>query len=132
MRTRIAIAVSILTMVAATYAYGQSRSPVLGVVNIQFKFMAGKKLMPAGKYEFVKENITDNFLLLRGETTSTRLRVVERLAETNAAEKHGARVVFNKVGDSKMISEFWPANNEDGYLLATTKELHSHEIVQDK
>ena len=133
MKTRIAIAVSILTMVAATVAFGQSTSsPMLGAVNVQFKFMAGKKMMPAGKYEFVKQGITDNYLLLRGETTSARLRVVERLAETNTADKHGARVVFNTVGDSKILSEFWPAGNEDGYLLATTQESHKHEVVEEK
>ncbi len=132
MKTRIALAVSILAMVAATVAFGQSASSVLGTVNVQFKFMAGKKEMPAGKYEFGKQGSIDNYLVLRGETTSVRLRVLERLAETNTADQHGARVVFNTVGDSKILSEFWPAGTEDGYLLATSQETHKHEVVEEK
>jgi hypothetical protein len=130
-KTRIAIAVSILSMVAVTVAYGQKSSTVLGSVSVQFKFMAGKKLMPAGSYDIVRESSTDS-LLLRGESVSTRLPILERLAETNPAEKHSPRVIFNTVGDSKVFSEFWPSGNSDGYLLATTKGAHTHEVVQDK
>jgi hypothetical protein len=131
-KSRIAIAVCILTMTAATFAYGQgSDSSVVGSVAVQFQFMAGKKLMPAGKYEFVKSG-SSKTLVLRGEKDSVQMRIVERIAETNPSEKHGARAVFNKVGDVKILSEFWPANNQDGYLLATSDEVHGHEVVQEK
>jgi hypothetical protein len=135
MKARISIAVCILTIVTGVFAYGQGNpSPLLGKVNIPFKFMVGKRTMPAGTYDILKDRGEDQTLLLRGvdSSSSARLMIIERLAETDPSEKHGARLVFNTVGDQKYVSEFWPADNADGYLLFTTKGAHKHTVVQEK
>jgi len=134
LKTRITIALSILTILAGAFAYGQSASPVLGRVDIPFKFMVAKKEMPAGKYEVLKVEGQESRLLLRNWQTKTTIyvSVVERLAETDPSQKHGARVVFDTVGDQKFLSEFWPANNSDGYLLGINKGEQKHEVVQEK
>jgi hypothetical protein len=136
MKSRIAIALSFITVLAVPLAYGQagSGSPVLGRVDIPFKFMVGKKEMPAGKYEVVKVEGQDSRLLLRSSQgkSSTYISVIERLAETNPSQKHGARVVFDSVGDQNFLSEFWPANNGDGYLLGINKQEQKHEVVEEK
>lgn len=134
MKKRIAITVSFVTILAAAFAFGQSTTPVLGRVTIPFKFMLGKKEMPAGKYEVVKVEGQEYRLLLRNSDTrsSSYVSIKERLAETNPSEKHSARVVFDTVGDQKFLSEFWPADNADGYLLGVTKREQKHEVVEEK
>lgn len=133
MKTRIAIAVSLITILAVAFAYGQSMSR-LGTVTIPFKFAVGKKEMPAGKYEFVKVQGKESTILFRewDSKTSMYIPVVERLAETDPSAKHNARVVFDTVGDQKFLSEFWPADKSDGYLLGVTKGEEKHEVVEEK
>jgi len=132
LKTRIAIAVSFITVLAVAFAHAQSTP--LGTVTIPYKFMVAKKEMPAGKYEFVKTVGRESSLLLRSQDTSTSIHVsvIERLAETHPSEEHHARVVFDRVGEQRFLSEFWPANNDDGYLLGITKNEQKHEIVEEK
>jgi threonine dehydrogenase-like Zn-dependent dehydrogenase len=134
LKTRISIAVGFVAILAVAFAYGQSASPVLGSVNIPFKFMVAKKEMPAGKYEVVREEGQGSHLLLRNmqANTSIYVSVIERLAETDPSRKHGARVVFDTVGDQRFLSEFWPADNGDGYLLGINKREQKHEVVEQK
>ena|SRR5690242_20358398 len=135
MKTRIAIALSFLFVLAAPLANAQSQK-VLGSVNVPFKFMAAKKEMPAGNYELVRtepEGKETRLLLRSVEGKSAILiHVIERLAETSASEKHGARVVFDTVGEQRFLSEFWPADVSDGYLLGVTKGEQKHEVVESK
>lgn len=134
MKTRIAIALSLLTMLAVPLAYGQSSSPVLGTVDIPFKFLVGKKEMPAGKYDVLRQEGQASQLLVRNRDgkSSVYVPVRERLAEMNPSQKHGARVVFDTVGKEKFLSEFWPADHGDGYLLGITKGEEKHEVVEQK
>jgi len=135
MKTRISIAVGFVAILAAGFAYGQS-SPVLASVNIPFKFMVAKKEMPAGKYEVLRPEGPghESRLVLRNMDTKTSIYVpiIERLAELDPAQKHGARAVFDTVGDQKFLSEFWPADKGDGYLLGINKGEQKHEVVQEK
>ena len=134
MKSRIAIALSFITILAVPFAYGQSVTPVLGSVNVPFKFMVGKKEMPAGKYEVLRTGDQTSRLLLRNSEakSSIYVSVIERLAETDPEQKHGARVVFDSVGDQKFLSEFWPADKGDGYLLGINKAEQKHEVVEQK
>jgi hypothetical protein len=139
MKSRIAIALSFITILAVPFAYGQS-AQVLGKVNIPFKFMVAKKEMPAGKYEVWRAKAEgeaagqESRLMLRNWQTKTSIfvPVIERLAETDPPQKHGARVVFDAVGDQRFLSEFWPPDNADRYLLGINKGEQKHEIVQEK
>ena len=132
MKTRVAIALSVVSILAVALAYGQSQGAIARV-DIPFKFMVGKKEMPAGKYEFAKQGAAQSSLLLRNLDTSkaTFVPVVERLAETSPLEKHKARVVFDTVGDQKFLSELWPADNADGYLVGITKGEEKHEVLTE-
>ncbi|MGD1156486.1 MAG: hypothetical protein ABSA41_11725 [Terriglobia bacterium] len=130
MKTRVTIALSVVSVLAVALAFGQSQA-AMGRLDIPFKFMVGKKEMPAGKYEFVKQTGQQSALLLRNVETSKAIfvPVLERLAETSPQEKHKARVVFDTVGDQKFLSEFWPPDNEDGYLVGITKGEEKHEVL---
>lgn len=134
MESRIAVGLSFITILAAPFAFGQTSTPELGRVNIPFKFMVAKKELPAGKYQMLRQEGKEDRLQLRNvqSGTSTFIPIIERLAETDPAQKHGARVVFDTVGDRKILSEFWPADNSDGYLLSINKGEQQHEVVQQK
>ncbi len=132
MKVRVAVAMCVLTIVAMPLAYGQS----LGTgarLSIPFNFKVGKKAMQSGKYEIVKTEGENYNLLLRNNETgkSTYVHIIERLAATSSVEKRHAKVVFDSVGDEKYLSEFWPANNEDGYLLGVTKQEQKHVVVEE-
>jgi len=124
------IVVCLLSILAVVSAYGQT-TRVLGRINVQQKFMVNEKEMPAGKYEFVKPAAGPNHLMLRNRDTgkSVQLDVVERLAHTGSPDAPG-RVVFNSIGDQKLLSEFWASGDEDGYLLQVTKKEHKHETLK--
>ncbi len=104
-------------------AYGQQ---MMMKANIPFEFTAANKVMPAGAYEFVPqpEKLT---VLVRNATTHQEVfvPVVTRLA---ADEKTTVRVTFDTVGDKQFLESIWPAT-EDGYLLHSTKEKHTHKSV---
>lgn len=130
MKTRIPIAVGFLTILAVTFAYGQSASRVLARVSVPFKFVILKKEMAAGNYEMVKASGPSSYLAIRNyESGNTvTVKVIERLARVGG-ETDKAKVVFNTVGDQRFLSEFWPSGTDDGYLLDVTKQEHKHEIV---
>ncbi|MBZ5671290.1 MAG: hypothetical protein LAO04_16355 [Acidobacteriia bacterium] len=129
MKTRVAVALSVVSILAVALAYGQSRSP-LGQLDIPFKFMVGKTEMPAGKYEFVSQEQRTQLLLRNLDTGKSRfVFVIERLAETSPLVKHKARVVFDTVGDQKFLSEVWPPDDADGYLVGITKGEEKHEVL---
>ena len=137
MTSRIMTALSLFTMLVIPFAYGQSgsTSPVLvGRGEIPFKFMVAKKEMPAGKYEVLKMAGQENNLVLRSPRgkASIIVPVIERLAETDPSQKHHARFVFDAIGDQKLLSEFWPADNADGYLLGINKGEEKHAVVEDR
>jgi hypothetical protein len=137
MKSRIAIALSFITILAVPFAYGQSVR-TLGKVDIPFKFMVAKKEMPAGKYEVTtiqgEAEGRESRLLLRNwqSKASVFVPIIERLAETNPAQKHEPRIVFDTIKDQHFLSEFWPADNADGYLLGINKGEEKHQIVEEK
>jgi hypothetical protein len=123
------LVVCLLSVLAAVSAYGQA-PPVLGRMTVEQKFMVKGKEMPAGKYEFVKPGPNTRRLVLRNRDTghSINLDVVERLSRHGSSDATG-RAIFNSVGGQRILSEFWPAGDDKGYLLGTTKREHEHESV---
>ena len=130
MKTRTSLVVYLLSVLAVASAYGQT-TPVLGRMTVQQKFMVKDKEMPAGTYEFVKPDAGNLRLVLRNRETgaSMNLQIIERLARHGTADASG-RVMFNTVGDQMILSEFWPAGNDEGYLLGTTQKAHKHATLK--
>ncbi len=139
MKSRILVALSFITILVVPLAYGQE-SKVLASLNVEFKFMVGNKEMPAGTYEVWgvkadgKSKEQASRLLLRNYQTkiSLPLTVIERLDGSSSSEWRRARFVFDKVGEKRMLSEFWPAGKADGYLLGINKGEEKHEVVQQQ
>ena len=129
MKRKVLITLCLLSLMAAGIVFGQSTLTI--PLDVPFKFMVGKKEMPTGKYEFVLTSGQRATLVLRNLDTKKAmfLPIVERLAETHPEEKHHAQVVFDKVGDVRTLSEFWPPDNADGYLVGRAKGEESHEVL---
>jgi hypothetical protein len=63
-----------------------------------------------------------------GEEAS--LPVIALLArQEHTAHKTTGNLVFNRVGDERVLSEVW-LPGEDGYLIHGSAEAHEHEIVK--
>jgi hypothetical protein len=133
LKTRVTVALSVVSILAVALAYGQGQG-TMGRLDVPFEFRVGKKAMPAGKYEFVKQPGTESHLLLRNvETTKSMfVPVVERITAMTSSGNHKARLVFDTVGDQKFLSEFWPANNDDGFLVGVTKGEEKHLVLAEK
>jgi hypothetical protein len=56
------------------------------------------------------------------------LPVITRLAALSVDE---AKLVFDKVGNSNVLSEIWVAG-EDGYLVHITKGAHTHQVTKSE
>ena len=128
MRSRILIGACLLSILTVVPVFGET----LGSVSIPFEFAVGKQAMPAGKYDFVRQTASDTTLTLRNIETGRdiRVHVITRLSHDVGSSKKGARVVFDSVGQKKYLSEFWPSDGDDGYLLQATRQNHTHKVVQ--
>ena len=131
MKLKLLIAVSVITVLATTLAYAQNASRVLARVSISYKFVVGKQVMPAGTYEILKGPASSEGLALRNADNgkTINLTVIERLARIGNETQEG-RLVFDRVGDQRLLSEFWPSGRDDGYLLQVNKNEQGHEIVK--
>ena len=131
MKLKLPIAVGVITILATTFAYGQSASRVMARLSIPFNFVLLKAEMPAGSYEVLKGSGSSYDLALRNSDTgkTVNVTVIERLARVSGETETG-RFVFNRVGDQRFLSEFWPSGGDDGYLIQVTKKEHQHEIVK--
>jgi hypothetical protein len=115
-------AVAVAIAVGGGLAYAQTAS-----VDIGFKFMAGGKAMPAGKYTI--EKTPNGPLALKSQAptvASVFLPEITRLGRhDNDAEPE---LVFDNIKGELQLSEVW-FPGEDGYLLLGTKERHDHRVV---
>ncbi|MGD1105244.1 MAG: hypothetical protein ABSA59_24630 [Terriglobia bacterium] len=116
MRKRITIVASLLIVLAAGLAYGQS-SPFVVKVNVPFNFMAGEKEMPAGEYNIRKDNPGVLTVYDSGSEHTINVIIIAHLAPSASKHFAGVRLVFGTVGGQKFLSEVWPSDTEYGYLV---------------
>ncbi len=88
-------------------------------------FSAGGNEYPAGRYQIEAKSDNASILLLRSledKKVQANISVVTRVsAKPDAA----GIVVFDQVDSKLTISEVYP-HSGDGYILASTKESHTH------
>ena len=119
---RVAAAVVIGIAGLGTQAHAESV-----LVDIDFEFLAGNKVMPPGSYEFqvtceAAERVTVRSR--KGGADAALLLVVTRLGRHDADPE----LVFDKVDGKLCLAERWIPNS-DGYLLITTAGPHEHRVV---
>lgn len=128
MKTRITVLLGLSLVLAAMYVYGQTTAVK---AKIDFPFTVEGKVLPAGQYEFTRNEDGSSFQI-QGEGPHMALAMtLTRLDGETRGKKPETCVVFDKVGDTHSLSEIW-FPGEDGYLMAFIKVKHTHKTVHMK
>ena len=123
MRIRIAVALMVLASIAC-FAAAQVADTV--VADVPFAFHVGKILLPAGTYTLqASSNLME--ITVRGKTSAVA-PVITRISTT---KEDSSSLVFDVVGNDHILSEIYIAG-EDGFLVSTTTEKHTHYRVKVK
>jgi len=124
-RTRIAIGLCAALSIASLHA--QWRHPER--VTIQFKFMAGDQELPPGQYQIFRMSDSPMYVTVRRMSDNSTVQLhVHTLLARQSSDKEKVRLVFDKVGDVRYLSEVW-LPGEDGLLVHGASGDHQHEEV---
>jgi hypothetical protein len=115
-----------LTLVLAIALSGAAAYAQAVKADVGFSFVAGGKVMPAGKYEIEVTAQTGPVMLTGPDHTRVMLPVITMLGRHD--KDIDPELVFDKVGTKLELSEVW-LPNQDGYLLLATKARHEHAVV---
>lgn len=126
MKTRNLLFISLLTLLSALSVYAQSHAVR---AKIPFAFSAAGKRFPAGQYDFFP-NEGSPIIKMASEDgkISVLITALTRTAGAIHNTPEDAHVVFDKMGETYVLSELW-VPGIDGYVLSTTKEKHEHHVV---
>jgi len=128
MKFRILLTAGLFVVLAVTAAFGQQ--PAVKA-QISFPFTVGGKLLPAGTYDFVKDEVAGVFKVSDEKKNEAAAPIHTRLAASAHAVPSNTLVVFDKLGETYVLAEIW-IPGEDGYVLALTKAKHEHMVVKGK
>ena len=129
MNTISRIALGVCAVLLAMNAWAQS--PRAASVNVNFKFVAGEKEFPPGRYQFSQPSHEAQSVSLRsiGDNSSVQLKVHTLMAREGTLGGDKVRLVFDKVGDRRILSEVWLPGH-DGLLVHGTEGDHKHEVLR--
>lgn len=127
MKTRIMLTVGLFAFLAAAAAYGQ---PLAVRAQIDFPFTVEGKVLPAGTYDFTRDDSASAFRVTDGKNGALAL-VQTRLAGAIHTSSADAHIVFDKIGETYTLSEIW-IPGLDGYVLSVAKGKHEHKVVNVK
>ena len=125
MRVRNLVMLILSILLLAVFASAQGPSPIVKA-KIPFAFSVQGKVLSAGEYEFTES--TKQAMSVRGSGGVAFAPIITRLAAGIHTTPQDSHNVFDKVGDSHILSEIW-VPGEDGFMLHTTKEKHEHRIL---
>ncbi|MEN6536539.1 MAG: hypothetical protein ABFD89_22980, partial [Bryobacteraceae bacterium] len=109
---------SLLIVLVVLSVHGQSLALK---ANIPFEFTVGGKSLPPGQYEFTTEKNGDAIRVKGvGKNAHVLAPVLTRLSGALHTSKQDSHVVFDKVGETHILSEIWPRSG-DGYAMSATK-----------
>jgi hypothetical protein len=96
-------------------------------VQIPFSFVAAGSELPAGTYLITTDTANPGLLLVRSEKggQSAQCPVITRLSPSESSKP---QVVFDKMGEKRILSEVY-LPGIDGFQLAGTTSEHSHQKV---
>ena len=129
MRSRTLIMSSFsLALLMSVFAHGQAPQRV--TAKIPFSFTAAGKVLPAGEYDFTSN--TDSSMMRVAASGSGNPQVLQQIITRLSSAIHttprDAHIVFDRIGDSHILSEIW-IPGFDGYLMNPTKATHQHVLV---
>ena len=114
----IMVAVAAVSVPAAAGAADKVRA------YIPFEFTVGDDTLPAGNYQFEKQDIPQA-TVVGSLDHQARVMVIARAAYAPAGARVESRVIFNKYGNRYFLAEVWNAAN--GMGTRVTKSRHERE-----
>ena len=126
MKRSVVMALSLIAFLAVTSGYAQAQVMVTG--KIAFPFTVGAKTLPPGQYDFVRDASASVIRVVSGNKNMALATIITRLAGAIHTTPKDSHIVFDKVGDTYMLSEIW-VPGQDGYMLLSTKGQHEHAVV---
>ena len=128
-----AVVLSFAALAASSSSHAQNLTKDKNQVKakVAFDFHVGDKLYPAGSYQVLRRYpMATSLVITNDEGDETSLPVIALLArQEHDAHSTTGNLVFNRVGDERVLSEVW-LPGEDGYLVYGTVEPHQHQIVK--
>lgn len=132
MKTRIMLTVGLIALFAVISGYGQPMPGPSLKAKIDFPFTVGGKVLPAGQYDFVLASETAPAFRVTDEAkNSTLALILTRISGSMHATPQVPHLVFDKVGETYLLSEIW-IPGQDGFLVLATKGEHEHRVVKTK
>ena len=128
MKKKTLLTVGFFALLAIAAVYGQNA--VLRA-QIDFPFMVDGKTLPAGTYDFARDNTASVFRVTDGGKQLAMAQVLTRLTAEMHTSPADGHIVFDKIGDAYTLAEIW-IPGQDGYVLAVTKAKHEHRVVNVK
>jgi cytochrome c553 len=121
--TKRLVALVFVTVFIVGWAFGQTGEAVRAEVPHEFTFAS--KVVPAGTYTFTVTKLGLQMVSASGEMY--RAPIMSWLAGPSQFLGDGA-LVFDKTGDSRVLSEVWIPGAE-GILLHSVTKNHNHEVL---
>ncbi len=131
MKIKIMLGVGFVLLVAATSGYGQPAHLSSIKVTIGFPFVANGKDLPAGLYEFARDERAGVFRVAGEGKNKTLAPILTRVTGEIHTTPEDAHLVFDMVGGTAVLSEIW-IPGDDGYVMLVTKEKHGHKVINVK
>ncbi len=129
MRSRITLALGLVALLALASVYaGQSTAEVIKA-KLDFAFIVAGKTLPAGEYEFRKDDASQTFRIQGMGRTGDVVNIITELSGEVRMNPAFGGLVFDIVGDKYYLAEIW-IPGLDGYLVQATKGHHTHKVVQ--
>jgi hypothetical protein len=134
-KTKLLVISCFLTMLAAVSAY--AGDSLFLNAKIPFEFNVGKKVYPAGVYRFSANPYVLTGTIYRSPRSFTikgpgnvkgTVLVRDRFPGEIDATPNDTRIVFDRTGHKRTLAEIW-VPGKDGYVLSTTKQEHTLEVV---
>lgn len=129
MRKGIVLALGLAGLLALGPLFAGQTTAELIKAKVDFEFVAGSKTLPAGEYEFRKEDTTQTFRIQGMGKAGDIVNIITELSSEVRQNPQGAMLVFDVVGDKYVLSEIW-IPGLDGYLVQVTKGHHKHMVVK--
>lgn len=128
MKNTVAGRLGLFVLLAAAAALGQT--PAAHIVNVSYEFNAGGKVLPAGRYRISATAEPMPLVKIEGMTNSSlvQVRTITTLAPGDTPSEN-LRLVFDKVGDRRFLSEVWFPRH-DGLLIHGTAQQHKHDVLK--
>lgn len=130
MKTKLVLVACVLAFLAGMSGYGQQTVASVKA-QIDFPFTVAGKVLDAGMYDFTRQGLTDVFKVTGPDHKVTLMPFLTRLGKDIHTSPEDSHIVFDKVGDTYLLSEIW-IPGDDGYLLLATKGVHTHMTVNVK